>query len=680
METLREEWERQKESVCAEVKPGILSQWGPANLPAPKYIITRYGGGDQMWQYFKNGIPLWGDIPWSSVYDEAGLSSLKAEQAKKEGQKDALRKSVMDKHNDYRNPKRAPNWVSKVEARRSYGAFGRKTKGAVKVQHHQVDPDRLTLLFPVPQKGKRWSKKMEKFVYSEARPCADARFHNTQSFSPNKMTFGSHPLLFAISAMLLGVHFPWHASSAKPLYQAIQPDPVRVQRESEVPPFTGGPQKQSSSVASAKVDWRSHFYILPARHVQYAGIWNPDAEEYEFYKVHRALFGNLHSIFGATILSEAIAGFLVQEIKLLFTIYAGDTIQLAIQRLIQRSCNILRKVYAVLGIEVAGEKCEICPTLNSDLMEVLGLEYKPSVCDGLRQVEVDCPARKLDDLKRMLGVAIASLGNKRLEYKLAASITGSLVYAIYFRRHHFPNLSSLSPLFKIQDEPTFNRIISNRTFRKQLAQAYRDIWKMLLDTPALVIGNDSITEILKTVIYSDASLENGMAMLGAVLTESKQGGSPKVVKWFSVEVHQIKGACKKVTILYLELLAALLATKVFSAASFTVAMDNQAALYPFVKALVKPQEASMLSLAWQSIVVNRQVRLFYIPSEDNVGDLPTRPERISFNAPNNMLPRSKQVGQAHVRKFLRHSIAEIQKVTRRHAPHLAHTLPGFVLK
>lgn len=88
----------------------------------------------------------------------------------------------------------------------------------------------------------------------------------------------------------------------------------------------------------------------------------------------------------------------------------------------------------------------------------------------------------------------------------------------------------------------------------------------------------------------------------------------------------------------------------------------------------------MLLLAWQSIVVNRQIRLFYIPSEDNTGDLPTRPERISVNAPNNVLPLSKRVDQAHVRKLLRHSISKIQKVTRHHAPHLAHKLPEFLIQ
>lgn len=105
-------------------------------------------------------------------------------------------------------------------------------------------------------------------------------------------------------------------------------------------------------------------------------------------------------------------------------------------------------------------------------------------------------------------------------------------------------------------------------------------------------------------------------------------------------------------------------------------------LYTFVREdeLVKPQEVSMLLLVWHSLVMRKNVKLFYIPSGDNLADLPTRPERISFEAANNMLTRGKQVPLPHARKLLRHAISKIEKTTRRHAPTFVHKLPKLTIK
>lgn len=125
----------------------------------------------------------------------------------------------------------------------------------------------------------------------------------------------------------------------------------------------------------------------------------------------------------------------------------------------------------------------------------------------------------------------------------------------------------------------------------------------------------------------------------------------------------------------LEMLAVLLATKLFNQSNFTLAVDNQAAIFAFSKALVHPQGVSSMLPAWNSPVLRRHFNIFYAPPADNIGGLRTRLHRIKNGAINNLLSHNLQCNFFQVKKMLKHALTKMEKIVTHHAPRSKNLTP-----
>lgn len=153
-----------------------------------------------------------------------------------------------------------------------------------------------------------------------------------------------------------------------------------------------------------------------------------------------------------------------------------------------------------------------------------------------------------------------------------------------------------------------------------------------------------------------------------------------MISWYSTKLTPINNCDEKVTIMYLEMLAVLLATKLFNKKYLTLAVDSQAAIFAFSKALVHPQSANLVLLAWNSMVLRRHFNIFYVPSADNIGDLPTRVHKIKEKAVNNLLSPKTQFCFFQVKKMRRHALTKMEEFVTHHAPHSKHLVPQFTIE
>lgn len=306
--------------------------------------------------------------------------------------------------------------------------------------------------------------------------------------------------------------------------------------------------------------------------------------------------------------------------------------------LLDKALEIVLELFEAIKLPVQEEKVEtLRPRHESqvpvDIFRVLGLQLtlvenkpgKPAYLD------VAVPEAKIAALEYMIEVAQKQLKEGDLKLKDMQRVTGSIVAATFFQRHHF-SMARIQPLFIAADERRFGHVIKQAPFRKLLKKALLDTLDAIKKRePVRFLSNGELKKL--ALLYTDAALEldkNGtpIGWIGGLFVLCDGNGRPTGNLRFAFS-YRIPNPCMDIG--GLEALAILVAWRGFPKAMLkffrvACAVDNSSVLY----GLAKSYTASIVVTAMVGLIleeVGPETTFFYIPSELNLADILTREKR-----------------------------------------------------
>lgn len=287
-------------------------------------------------------------------------------------------------------------------------------------------------------------------------------------------------------------------------------------------------------------------------------------------------------------------------------------------------------------------------------------------------LEVAVPQNRMRVIQDMVKISIEQLRDGKLTIKLIQQTVGTIIAAIYHKRHRIP-MDEMKVLYMAADERRFNGLIRRKPFREALKQALHTMGNIIWTTPPIKFMADLGMKRL-AIAYSDASLEkteNGMqcAALGGVIFLCGANGIPSTnVRFaYSLRISEPVFSIAVYEMIALILVMGKLPNKMHNIFRVAYGVDNSNVLYAVSKAFSGSTTlAAALSILLENI--REGATLFFTPSKDNFADILTRCDRM------------KEISEARFIEKTDEDMREFEKVNEEVKKRAAKLENDFIMK
>lgn len=272
--------------------------------------------------------------------------------------------------------------------------------------------------------------------------------------------------------------------------------------------------------------------------------------------------------------------------------------------------------------------------MASVLLNVLGLNLQ--LVENKKgyplYLEISVPVNRVRVIGDMVDIAVAQIREKKLTVKLIQQTAGSIISAIFHRRHKV-QMHKLKTLFLAAEERRFPTLIRKKPFREALIQTLLELKNVVRTSPPLRISAD-IHQKRLAIGYSDASLEGGdseerVAMLAGVIFLCGEGGelSTNVRFSYSIRIENPAFSIAIYEALALLLLMARFPPKMYAFFRLAFGIDNSNVLYAISRGFSGSLElAAAIGMVLEA--TREGTSFFYTPSKLNFADILTRTNRM----------------------------------------------------
>ena len=400
-------------------------------------------------------------------------------------------------------------------------------------------------------------------------------------------------------------------------------------------------------IGIAKVDFSGYFHQFVFTEYLPLMFWRESCEKWEYAESCLCHFGSLSSIFNSMRVTLSLQNIL-RKFGIVAPIYIDDTIPISRVTLIRQTKALVELVFSCIGLTLSvGEDKEGLLDKMQEALVILGLAYE-LIDDG---ITIGLPeGKRLKGLVRMR-VLIDNVNSGTSSEEEFEKVIGWAAWYMYNRDFRF-GVEILLGLGKLRKGPFFRKAVSTPLSRACVVQSIQQLIGFFENWLPILVPK-CVKRRPEMHIYSDASLEGGVIVLGMVNPRTKIAwkcmlDEKKIKRWSWLRTALLSYYQLKGSIGIWEALAGDLAQRLFLhevvGTNVFHHMDNTSDIYAFVNgvgggvitsciiAAVVSRDATRARERFEAgeIHLTNKKTYLYVNTVWNIADLPTRSGRLEI--------------------------------------------------
>lgn len=421
--------------------PHMRVHYKNVSFPFWNWLIQEYGYPDvELANDMRRGVPVIGPVPPSNVFGSEPP--------------DSSRRHARDPSTFVQKKSRPPGnnefcceFQSHIKATLEAKRLEGKAEGPF--DRNQLPEGAIFSRSFCIQQG--WKEDKDGTRRAKLRDVVDARHLNEFVSRSEKLSFPSHSGLTNLIVQARIAGFKGLEYDNKVFQSDLPQDRAQfeaaIKRQRLCPPSDGPVFDRNIDLSLFVIDYKSAFHQLMVSDpdLNFVEFYDLDLKKLQYYRLHYATFGNLHSIHFWCRVSNFASFIIRKAFSVAARVYIDDMFGVENSDSIDSAMDCMLRLIALLGLSVSFEKVK-----KGVAVKILGLEYTISALG----ISVDVPAEKRQDI--LDGLASLQGNFTTCSYREFASVFGKLNFLAYSCRARSLK-KFISPFYPYLDEDFFHK-------------------------------------------------------------------------------------------------------------------------------------------------------------------------------------------------------------------------------